>query len=75
MNAYEVKVIKMLDFGAVVEYLEAPGNEVLPMYLGMGTYRKSLDVTCRIWAMFLIIPAPIPTYGHQLREELKALNK
>jgi polyribonucleotide nucleotidyltransferase len=27
--AYEVKVIKMLDFGAVVEYLEAPGNEVL----------------------------------------------
>jgi polyribonucleotide nucleotidyltransferase len=26
--AYEVKVIKMLDFGAVVEYLEAPGNEV-----------------------------------------------
>ncbi|MEH6658456.1 polyribonucleotide nucleotidyltransferase [Leeuwenhoekiella marinoflava] len=28
-NSYEVKVIKMLDFGAVVEYLEAPGNEVL----------------------------------------------
>jgi len=28
-NTYEVKVIKMLDFGAVVEYLEAPGNEVL----------------------------------------------
>jgi len=28
-NVYEVKVIKMLDFGAVVEYLEAPGNEVL----------------------------------------------
>ncbi|CAI8413454.1 MAG: Polyribonucleotide nucleotidyltransferase [Polaribacter sejongensis] len=28
-NAYEVKVIKMLDFGAVVEYVEAPGNEVL----------------------------------------------
>jgi polyribonucleotide nucleotidyltransferase len=27
--AYDVKVIKMLDFGAVVEYLEAPGNEVL----------------------------------------------
>jgi polyribonucleotide nucleotidyltransferase len=27
--AYEVKVIKMLDFGAVIEYLEAPGNEVL----------------------------------------------
>ena len=28
-ETYEVKVIKMLDFGAVVEYLEAPGNEVL----------------------------------------------
>ena len=28
-NTYEVKVIKMLDFGAVVEYTEAPGNEVL----------------------------------------------
>jgi len=28
-SVYEVKVIKILDFGAVVEYLEAPGNEVL----------------------------------------------
>jgi polyribonucleotide nucleotidyltransferase len=28
-NTYEVKVIKMLDFGAVVEYNDAPGNEVL----------------------------------------------
>ncbi|MCK0130450.1 polyribonucleotide nucleotidyltransferase [Flavobacteriaceae bacterium F08102] len=28
-SIYEVKVIKMLDFGAVVEYVEAPGNEVL----------------------------------------------
>ena len=28
-KVYEVKVIKMLDFGAVVEYTEAPGNEVL----------------------------------------------
>ena len=28
-SAYEVKVIKMLDFGAVVEYIEAHGNEVL----------------------------------------------
>ncbi len=28
-GTYEVKVIKMLDFGAVVEYLDAPGNEVL----------------------------------------------
>jgi polyribonucleotide nucleotidyltransferase len=28
-SVYEVKVIKMLDFGAVVEYTDAPGNEVL----------------------------------------------
>ncbi len=28
-NTYQVKVIKILDFGAVVEYVEAPGNEVL----------------------------------------------
>ena len=28
-NIYKVRVIKMLDFGAVVEYLDAPGNEVL----------------------------------------------
>ena len=28
-SIYEVKVIKILDFGAVVEYTEAPGNEVL----------------------------------------------
>ncbi|WP_073310131.1 polyribonucleotide nucleotidyltransferase [Flavobacterium terrae] len=28
-ESYEVKVTKMLDFGAVVEYTKAPGNEVL----------------------------------------------
>ena len=28
-GTYEVKVIKMLDFGAVVEYIDAPGNETL----------------------------------------------
>ena len=28
-ESYEVKVIKLLDFGAVVEYIDAPGNEVL----------------------------------------------
>ena len=28
-SVYEVKVIKILDFGAVVEYVEAPGNEIL----------------------------------------------
>jgi polyribonucleotide nucleotidyltransferase len=28
-EVYKVKAIKILEFGAVVEYLEAPGNEVL----------------------------------------------
>jgi len=28
-SVYEVKVVKLLDFGAVVEYIEAPGNEIL----------------------------------------------
>lgn len=28
-SVYEVKVVKVLDFGAVVEYVDAPGNEVL----------------------------------------------
>ncbi|KAB7529434.1 polyribonucleotide nucleotidyltransferase [Flagellimonas olearia] len=28
-SVYEVKVIKILEFGAVVEYTDAPGNEVL----------------------------------------------
>lgn len=28
-TVYQVKAIKLLDFGAVVEYTEAPGNEVL----------------------------------------------
>ena len=28
-ESYQVKVIKMLDFGAVVEYMDAPGNETL----------------------------------------------
>lgn len=28
-SVYEVKVIKILDFGAVVEYADAPGNEIL----------------------------------------------
>ena len=28
-NVYMVKAVKILDFGAVVEYLNAPGNEVL----------------------------------------------
>lgn len=28
-SIYEVRVVKILDFGAVVEYVEAPGNETL----------------------------------------------
>jgi polyribonucleotide nucleotidyltransferase len=28
-SIYKVKVIKMLEFGAVVEYVDAPGNEIL----------------------------------------------
>lgn len=28
-GTYSVKVVKMLDFGAVVEYIDTPGNEVL----------------------------------------------
>lgn len=28
-EVYTVKVVKMLDFGAVVEYVDAPGNEIL----------------------------------------------
>jgi polyribonucleotide nucleotidyltransferase len=28
-STYKVKVIKMLEFGAVVEYVDAPGNEIL----------------------------------------------
>ena len=28
-SVYETKVVKILDFGAVLEYVEAPGNEVL----------------------------------------------
>ena len=32
-EAYELKVIKMLDFGAVVEYTDDPGNEVYYTFL------------------------------------------
>ena len=41
-SVYEVKVIKMLDFGAVVEYQDAPGNETLTtcIRIGLGTHRK-----------------------------------
>ena len=43
-EAYDVKVIKMLDFGAVVEYLEAPGNEVL-LHVSELAWERTENVT------------------------------
>ena len=43
-EAYEVKVIKMLDFGAVVEYLDAPGNEVL-LHVSELAWERTENVT------------------------------
>jgi polyribonucleotide nucleotidyltransferase len=40
MGEYDVKVIKMLDFGAVVEYQAAPGNEVLLHVSSAWEHRK-----------------------------------
>ncbi len=42
-SIYEVKVIKMLDFGAVVEYVEAPGNEVL-LHISELAWERTNDV-------------------------------
>ncbi|MFD1293351.1 polyribonucleotide nucleotidyltransferase [Lutibacter holmesii] len=42
-NVYEVKVIKMLDFGAVVEYTQAPGNEVL-LHISELAWERTNDV-------------------------------
>jgi polyribonucleotide nucleotidyltransferase len=42
-KVYEVKVIKMLEFGAVVEYLEAPGNEVL-LHISELAWERTNDV-------------------------------
>ncbi len=41
---YEVKVVKILDFGAVVEYLEAPGNEVL-LHVSELAWERTNNVT------------------------------
>ncbi len=41
---YEVKVIKLLDFGAVVEYLDAPGNEVL-LHVSELAWERTENVT------------------------------
>ncbi|MFY9243186.1 MAG: polyribonucleotide nucleotidyltransferase, partial [Polaribacter sp.] len=43
-SAYEVKVIKMLDFGAVVEYTDAPGNEVL-LHISELAWERTDNVT------------------------------
>ena len=43
-DAYEVKVIKMLDFGAVVEYSAAPGNEVL-LHVSELAWERTENVT------------------------------
>ena len=43
-DAYEVKVIKMLDFGAVVEYTDAPGNEVL-LHVSELAWERTENVT------------------------------
>ncbi|NQY06755.1 MAG: polyribonucleotide nucleotidyltransferase [Flavobacteriaceae bacterium] len=42
-NVYEVKVVKMLEFGAVVEYTEAPGNEVL-LHISELAWERTNDV-------------------------------
>jgi polyribonucleotide nucleotidyltransferase len=43
-SAYEVKVIKILDFGAVVEYVDAPGNEVL-LHVSELAWERTENVT------------------------------
>ncbi|WP_440880145.1 polyribonucleotide nucleotidyltransferase [Tenacibaculum sp. C7A-26P2] len=43
-SVYEVKVVKTLDFGAVVEYLEAPGNEVL-LHISELAWERTNNVT------------------------------
>ena len=43
-GTYEVKVIKMLDFGAVVEYTQAPGNEVL-LHVSELAWERTENVT------------------------------
>ncbi len=43
-SVYEVKVIKILDFGAVVEYTDAPGNEVL-LHISELAWERTNNVT------------------------------
>lgn len=43
-SIYEVKVVKILDFGAVVEYVEAPGKEVL-LHISELAWERTENVT------------------------------
>ncbi len=43
-ETYEVRVIKLLDFGAVVEYTQAPGNEVL-LHVSELAWERTENVT------------------------------
>ena len=43
-SVYEVKVIKILEFGAVVEYVDAPGNEVL-LHVSELAWERTENVT------------------------------
>jgi polyribonucleotide nucleotidyltransferase len=43
-SVYQVKVIKLLDFGAVVEYTDAPGNEVL-LHVSELAWERTENVT------------------------------
>lgn len=43
-EVYKAKVVKILDFGAVVEYMEAPGNEVL-LHISELAWERTDNVT------------------------------
>ncbi len=43
-ESYKVKVIKIMDFGAVVEYLDAPGNEIL-LHVSELAWERTENVT------------------------------
>ncbi|MFT3793366.1 polyribonucleotide nucleotidyltransferase [Flavobacterium sp.] len=43
-ETYKVKVIKIMDFGAVVEYMDAPGNEIL-LHVSELAWERTENVT------------------------------
>jgi polyribonucleotide nucleotidyltransferase len=65
--AYEVKVIKMLDFGAVIEYLEAPGNEVL-LHVSELAWERTENVS-DVVNMERCFPSEILRYGSENKKE------